>query len=244
MELDKLGERKQAIFAVIPDNDSSFNYIVGMLYTQAFQELYYNADHKNGGRLKIPVRVLMDEFANVALPDDFEKILSTCRSREISINIIIQNMAQLKALFKDSWENITGNCDTFLYLGGNEQGTHKYISELMGKATIDTRTRGITKGRNGSSSTNFQNAGRELLTADEVRLLDNEYAILFIRGEKAVMDKKYNILKHRNIKLTEDGGAESYIRKIKFLDKEPEYDFSTEDFEIEKNINNIEILEF
>ena len=244
MELDKLGERKQAIFAVIPDNDSSFNYIVGMLYTQAFQELYYNADHKNGGRLKIPVRVLMDEFANVALPDDFEKILSTCRSREISINIIIQNMAQLKALFKDSWENITGNCDTFLYLGGNEQGTHKYISELMGKATIDTRTRGITKGRNGSSSTNFQNAGRELLTADEVRLLDNEYAILFIRGEKAVMDKKYNILKHKNIKLTEDGGAESYIRKIKFLDKEPEYDFSTEDFEIEKNINDIEILEF
>ena len=244
MELDKLGERKQAIFAVISDNDSSFNYIVGMLYTQAFQELYYNADHKNGGRLKIPVRVLMDEFANVALPDDFEKILSTCRSREISINIIIQNMAQLKALFKDSWENITGNCDTFLYLGGNEQGTHKYISELMGKATIDTRTRGVTKGRNGSSSTNFQNTGRELLTADEVRLLDNEYAILFIRGEKAVMDKKYNILKHRNIKLTEDGGAESYIREIKFLDKEPEYDFSTEDFEIEKNINDIEILEF
>ena len=243
MELDKLGERKQAIFAVIPDNDSSFNYIVGMLYTQAFQELYCNADHKNGGRLKIPVRVLMDEFANVALPDDFEKILSTCRSREISINIIIQNMAQLKALFKDSWENITGNCDTFLYLGGNEQGTHKYISELMGKATIDTRTRGITKGRNGSSSTNFRNTGRELLTADEVRLLNNEYAILFIRGEKAVMDKKYNILKHKNIKLTEDGGAESYIRKIKFLDKEPEYDFSTEDFETEKNINDIEILE-
>ena len=239
-----MGERKQAIFAVIPDNDSSFNYIVGMLYTQAFQELYCNADHKNGGRLKIPVRVLMDEFANVALPDDFEKILSTCRSREISINIIIQNMAQLKALFKDSWENITGNCDTFLYLGGNEQGTHKYISELMGKATIDTRTRGITKGRNGSSSTNFQNTGRELLTADEVRLLNNEYAILFIRGEKAVMDKKYNILKHKNIKLTEDGGAESYIRKIKFLDKEPEYDFSTEDFETEKNINDIEILEF
>ena len=157
-----MGEQKQAIFAVIPDNDSSFNYIVGMLYTQAFQELYYNADHKNGGRLKIPVRVLMDEFANVALPDDFEKVLATCRSREISINIIIQNMVQLKALFKDSWENITGNCDTFLYLGGNEQGTHKYISELIGKATIDTKTRGITKGRNGSSSANYQNAGRDV----------------------------------------------------------------------------------
>ena len=243
MELDKLGERKQAIFAVIPDNDSSFNYIVGMLYTQAFQELYYNADHKNGGRLKIPVRVLMDEFANVALPDDFEKVLATCRSREISINIIIQNMVQLKALFKDSWENITGNCDTFLYLGGNEQGTHKYISELIGKATIDTKTRGITKGRNGSSSANYQNAGRELLTPDEVRMLDNEYAILFIRGERAVTDKKYNLMKHKNIKLTEDGGAESYVRTIKFLDKEPEFDFSSEDFEKEINIDDVEIIE-
>ena len=243
MELDKLGEQKQAIFAVIPDNDSSFNYIVGMLYTQAFQELYYNADHKNGGRLKIPVRVLMDEFANVALPDDFEKVLATCRSREISINIIIQNMVQLKALFKDSWENITGNCDTFLYLGGNEQGTHKYISELIGKATIDTKTRGITKGRNGSSSANYQSAGRELLTPDEVRMLDNEYAILFIRGERAVTDKKYNLMKHKNIKLTEDGGAESYVRTIKFLDKEPEFDFSSEDFEKEINIDDVEIIE-
>ena len=243
MELDKLGEQKQAIFAVIPDNDSSFNYIVGMLYTQAFQELYYNADHKNGGRLKIPVRVLMDEFANVALPDDFEKVLATCRSREISINIIIQNMVQLKALFKDSWENITGNCDTFLYLGGNEQGTHKYISELIGKATIDTKTRGITKGRNGSSSANYQNAGRELLTPDEVRMLDNEYAILFIRGERAVTDKKYNLMRHKNIKLTEDGGAESYVRTIKFLDKEPDFDFSSEDFEREINIDDIEIIE-
>ena len=243
MELDKLGEQKQAIFAVIPDNDSSFNYIVGMLYTQACQELYYNADHKNGGRLKIPVRVLMDEFANVALPDDFEKVLATCRSREISINIIIQNMAQLKALFKDSWENITGNCDTFLYLGGNEQGTHKYISELIGKATIDTKTRGITKGRNGSSSANYQNAGRELLTPDEVRMLDNEYAILFIRGERAVTDKKYNLMRHKNIKLTEDGGAESYVRTIKFLDKEPDFDFSSEDFEREINIDDIEIIE-
>ena len=243
MELDKLGEQKQAIFAVIPDNDSSFNYIVGMLYTQAFQELYYNADHKNGGRLKIPVRVLMDEFANVALPDDFEKVLATCRSREISINIIIQNMVQLKALFKDSWENITGNCDTFLYLGGNEQGTHKYISELIGKATIDTKTRGITKGRNGSSSANYQSAGRELLTPDEVRMLDNEYAIIFIRGERAVTDKKYDLMKHKNIKLTEDGGAESYVRTIKFLDKEPDFDFSSEDFEREINIDDIEIIE-
>ena len=244
LELDQLGERKQAIFAVIPDNDSSFNYLVGMLYTQAFQELYFQADHGHGGRLKIPVRILMDEFANVALPDDFEKILATCRSREISINIIIQNMAQLKAMFKDSWENITGNCDTFLYLGGNEQSTHKYISELLGKATIDTKTRGITKGRNGSSSANFQNAGRELLTPDEVRMLDNRYALLFIRGERAVSDKKYDLMKHENIKLTEDGGAKPYIKRVKHLDRMPEYDFSAKDLQRACELDNVEILEW
>ncbi len=212
MDLGSLGERKRAVFCVIPDNDSSFNYLVGMLYTQAFQALYHKADHEYGGRLPVHVRVIADEFANVALPDDFERVLSTMRSREISISIIIQNMAQLKALFKDSWENITGNCDTLLYLGGNEQSTHEYITKLLGKATIDTKTRGITRGRSGSSNENFQNAGRELLTPDEVRLLDNENALLFIRGERPVMDKKYDLLKHPNIQLTADGGAEAYAR--------------------------------
>ena len=243
MELHLLGKRKQAIFAVIPDNDSSFNYLVGMLYTQAFQELYYDADHRPGGRLKIPVRVLMDEWANVALPDDFEKILATCRSRDISINIIVQNISQIKAMYKDSWESIIGNCDHFLYLGGNEQSTHKYISELLGKATIDTKTRGITKGRSGSSSANYQNTGRELLMPDEVRMLDNDYALLFIRGERAVSDKKYDLMKHPNIKLTEDGGAESYYRPLKHLDKQPIYDFSAEDLQIEFDLDGIEILE-
>lgn len=243
MELHLLGKRKQAIFAVIPDNDSSFNYLVGMLYTQAFQELYYDADHRSGGRLKIPVRVLMDEWANVALPDDFEKILATCRSRDISINIIVQNISQIKAMYKDSWESIIGNCDHFLYLGGNEQSTHKYISELLGKATIDTKTRGITKGRSGSSSANYQNTGRELLMPDEVRMLDNDYALLFIRGERAVSDKKYDLMKHPNIKLTEDGGAESYYRPLKNLDKQPIYDFSAEDLQIEFDMTGIEILE-
>ncbi len=243
MELHLLGKRKQAIFAVIPDNDSSFNYLVGMLYTQAFQELYYDADHRPGGRLKIPVRVLMDEWANVALPDDFEKILATCRSRDISINIIVQNISQIKAMYKDSWESIIGNCDHFLYLGGNEQSTHKYISELLGKATIDTKTRGITKGRSGSSSANYQNTGRELLMPDEVRMLDNDYALLFIRGERAVSDKKYDLMKHPNIKLTEDGGAESYYRPLKNLDKQPIYDFSAEDLQIEFDMTGIEILE-
>lgn len=210
LDIGSLGEKKKAIFCVIPDNDNSFNYLVGMLYTQAFQELYYRADHKHGGELPIPVHFVMDEFANVALPDNFERVLATMRSRRISVSIIIQNMAQLKALFKDSWESVVGNCDTFLYLGGNEQSTHEYISKMLGKETIDTRTRGITKGQHGSSNTNYQNAGRELLTLDEVRLLDNANALIFIRGEKPIMDKKFDILSHPNIKLTEDGGAKPY----------------------------------
>ncbi len=210
LELGTLGEKKKAIFCVIPDNDNSFNYLVGMLYTQAFQELYYKADHEHGGELPIPVHFIMDEFANVALPDNFERLLATMRSRRISVSIIIQNMAQLKALFKDSWESLVGNCDTFLYLGGNEQATHEYISKMLGKETIDTRTRGVTKGQHGSSNINYQNTGRELLTLDEVRLLDNSNALIFIRGEKPIMDKKFDILSHPNIKSTEDGGAAPY----------------------------------
>lgn len=210
LEIGTLGEKKKAIFCVIPDNDNSFNYLVGMLYTQAFQELYYKADHEHGGELPIPVHFIMDEFANVALPDNFERLLATMRSRRISVSIIIQNMAQLKALFKDAWESLVGNCDTFLYLGGNEQATHEYISKMLGKETIDTRTRGVTKGQHGSSNTNYQNTGRELLTLDEVRLLDNSNALIFIRGEKPIMDKKFDILSHPNIKSTEDGGAVAY----------------------------------
>ena len=211
LDLGQLGEKKKAIFCVIPDNDNSFNYLVGMLYTQAFQELYYKADHEHGGELPIPVHFVMDEFANVALPDNFERLLATMRSRRISVSIIIQNMAQLKALFKDSWESLVGNCDTMLYLGGNEQSTHEYISKMLGKETIDTRTRGITKGQHGSSNTNYQNTGRELLTLDEVRLLDNSNALIFIRGEKPIVDKKFDIMSHPNVKLTADGGAKPYV---------------------------------
>lgn len=221
LNLGNMGEKKKAIFCVIPDNDNSFNYLVGMLYTQAFQELYYKADHEYGGELPVPVHFVMDEFANVALPDNFERLLATMRSRRISVSIIIQNMAQLKALFKDSWESLVGNCDTMLYLGGNEQSTHEYISKMLGKETIDTRTRGITRGSHGSSNTNYQNAGRELLTLDEVRLLDNSNALVFIRGEKPIMDKKFNILSHPNVKLTADGGAAPYthIKDSKYLRK-------------------------
>ncbi|WP_418790373.1 VirD4-like conjugal transfer protein, CD1115 family [Phosphitispora sp. TUW77] len=210
MELSSIGEKKTALFAAIPDNDSSFNFIVGMLYTQLFQSLMYLADYKHGGRLPVHVHFVMDEFANVALPDEFDKLLSTMRSREISVSIILQNLAQLKALFKDTWESIVGNCDEFLYLGGNELSTHKYVSELLGKETIDTNTYGLSKGRNGSYSTNYQQSGRELLTPDEVRMIDNRFALLFIRGEWAVMDDKYNILKHPNMKLTVDGSSQPF----------------------------------
>lgn len=210
MELWSLGEKKTAIFAVIPDNDSSFNFIVGLLYTQLFQQLYYQADVVHGGRLPVHVHFVMDEFANVALPDEFDKLLATMRSREISVSIIIQNLAQLKALFEKQWESLVGNCDEFLYMGGNEQSTHEYVSKLLGKETIDTNTYGQSKGRSGSYSTNWQLTGRELLMPDEVRMLDNQYALLFIRGERPVRDLKYDILKHPNIKLTTDGGAEPY----------------------------------
>ena len=211
LDFPTLGEKKVALFALIPDNDSSLNFIIGMLYTQLFQELYYLADHVYGGRLPVHVHCVMDEFANVALPDEFDKILSTMRSREISVSIILQNLAQLKALFEKQWESIVGNCDEFVYLGGNEQSTHEYISKLLGKATIDTNTYGQSKGRSGSYSTNWQIAGRELYMPDEVRMLDNRYALLFIRGERAVQDGKYDILRHPNIKLTTDGEMPPYV---------------------------------
>ena len=210
LELGTLGEKKTALFALIPVNDTSFNFLVSILYTQLFQQLFYSADHIHGGSLPIPVHFLMDEFANVSLPDDFDKILSVMRSRSVSVSIILQNLAQLKALFEKQWESIVGNCDEFLYLGGNEQSTHKYVSELLGKATIDTNTYGKSEGRSGSYSTNYQVSGRELLTPDEVRMLDNQYAILFIRGERPVLDFKYDILKHPNVALTADGKAGVY----------------------------------
>lgn len=178
---------------------------------QLFQQLFYIADHKYGGSLPIHCHFVMDEFANVSLPDDFDKILSVMRSRSVSVSIILQNLAQLKALFEKQWESIVGNCDEFLYLGGNEQSTHKYVSELLGKATIDTNTYGKSTGHSGSYSTNYQISGRELLTPDEVRMLDNRYALLFIRGEKPVMDLKFDLLKHPNIALTADGKAKPYI---------------------------------
>ena len=210
LDLYSIGEKKVALFCCIPDADTSLNYLVGMIYSNLFQTLYYVADRKYHGKLPIPVHCIMDEWPNVALPDDFDKLLATMRSRAISCSIIIQNIAQMKALFKDSWESLIGNCDEFLYLGGNEKEGHKYVSELLGKETLDTNTYGQTKGRSGSYSVNFQQSGRELLTPDEVRLLDNRKAVLLVRGERPILDEKYDMHKHVNVKYTEDGGAPPY----------------------------------
>lgn len=247
MDLWRIGEQKTAVFAVIPDNDSSFNFIIGMLYTQLFQQLYYQADIVHGGRLPVHVHFVMDEFANVALPDEFDKLLSTMRSREISVSIIIQNLAQLKALFEKQWESIVGNCDEFLYLGGNEQSTHEYVSKLLGKETIDTNTYGQSRGHNGSYSTNWQLAGRELLTPDEVRMLDNKYALLFIRGERPVQDLKYDILRHPNVALTTDGKAKPYrhgedTRSIASIIFDPDLLAQAVDYEVDASADNYELL--
>lgn len=246
LDLPSLGEKKVALFALIPDNDTSFNFLVSILYTQLFQQLFFLADHKYGGSLPVPVHFVMDEFANVSLPDDFDKILSVMRSREVSVSIILQNLAQLKALFEKQWESIVGNCDEFLYLGGNEQSTHKYVSELLGKETIDLDTHGKSTGHSGNYSTNYQISGRELLTPDEVRLLDNQYALLFIRGERPIMDLKYDILKHPNVSKTTDGkekpyihgGIENAVASIIVDENISNYEFT----EIEEIENNYELL--
>lgn len=246
LDLPSLGEKKTALFALIPDNDTSFNFLVSILYTQLFQQLFFLADHKYGGSLPVPVHFVMDEFANVSLPDDFDKILSVMRSREVSVSIILQNLAQLKALFEKQWESIVGNCDEFLYLGGNEQSTHKYVSELLGKETIDLDTHGKSTGHSGNYSTNYQISGRELLTPDEVRLLDNQYALLFIRGERPIMDLKYDILKHPNVSKTTDGkekpyihgGTENAVASIIVDEEINNYEFT----EIEEIENDYELL--
>lgn len=211
MDFASMGERKRAIFCVIPVNDGSMNYLVSMLLTQCFQQLYLRADERYNGRLPMPVRVIQDEWANVAQPDSYPKVLATCRSYNIGINIIVQNIQSIKALYKDEWEGIIGNCDTLLFLGGgNEPTSLEFVSKLLGKETVHTRTRGQTKGRSGSSSVNYQQTGRDLMTPDEIRMLPTDDALLFIRGEKPVRDKKYNIKKHPNVRRTADGRAKPY----------------------------------
>lgn len=212
MDFGSLGERKRAIFCITPVNDGSMNYLVSMLFTQCFQELYLRADERYDGRLPVPVRVIQDEWANVPPPDSYPKVLATCRSYNIGIDIIVQNIQSIKARYRDECQSIIGNCDTLLFLGGgNEPESLEFMSKLLGKETISIRTRGQTRGRSGSSSINYQLTGRELMTPDEIRRMSTREALLLIRGESPVRDRKYNIKKHPNYRYTQDGGAKPYI---------------------------------
>ena len=241
LELWSIGEKKTAVFAIIPDNDSSFSFLVGMLYTQLFQQLYYQADVIHGGRLPVHVHFLMDEFANVALPDEFDKLLSTMRSREISVSIIIQNLAQLKALFEKQWESIVGNCDEFLYLGGNEQSTHEYVSKLLGKETIDTNSYGQSKGRNGSYSTNWQLAGRELMTQDEIAVMDGGKCILQLRGVRPFFSDKFDITKHPRYKYLSDADKRNVFDVERYMKRRPAIVKPDEPFDMyELNASDLE----
>ena len=219
LDLASMGEKKVALFAIIPDNDSSFNFLVSILYTQLFQQLFFSADHIHGGALPIPVHFLMDEFANVSLPDDFDKILSVMRSRGVFVSIILQNLAQLKALFEKQWESIVGNCDEFLYLGGNEQSTHKYVSELLGKETIDTFNTGESRGREISHSLNYQKLGKSLMSVDEIAVMDGSKCILQLRGVRPFLSEKYDITRHPNYKYLSDFNPRNALDIEKYLSR-------------------------
>lgn len=215
LDLKRMGKEKIAIFCVIPDQTKAYNFLVGMLYTQLFQQLYRTADGYPGKQLPVPVHFLMDEFANVALPKDFESLLSTMRQRNIFCSIILQNLSQLKALYEKQWESIAGNCDSFLYLGGNEQSTFEYVSKRIDKETIDVDTHGLTRGRQGSSSKNQQKTGRDLITPGAVGRLDNQYAIYIMRGEYPIMDRKYDVFHHPNFHKIALGGAKPYQHSVR-----------------------------
>ncbi len=204
MELDKIGDEKTALFIVISDSDRTFNFLAAMMYQQLFDSLFLRAEQKYGGKLPIHVRFLLDEFANIGLIPNFEIYIATMRSREMSVNVILQNVAQLKSLYEKTWETITGNCDTLLFLGGKEQSTCEYISKMIGKTTIDLRTTSISKGQSGSYSNSGQVVGRELITPDEVGLLGGNECILSIRGVRPFKSRKYIIEKHKRYKQLAD----------------------------------------
>lgn len=213
LDLPSIGLRKTALFIVTPVNDKSFNFLISILYLQMFQQWERLAFSLPGKKMPVHIQVLMDEFNNVKVPDDFENTLSVYRSMGFSFTIILQNMAQLKAKYEKLWESVAGNCDTFVYLGGNETGTHKYVSERLGKETIYTQSHNRSYGKNGSYSTNEQTAGRDLMTPSEVGRLNRKYSIIFVKGYDPVMDFKYNVWKHPNAKYTSLGTLKNGFRK-------------------------------
>ena len=220
MDFGSLGEKKKAIFCVIPIADTSMNYLIGMLYTQCFQELYRCADDKYNGRLPVPVRVIQDEWANVAQPESYPKILATCRSYNIGLNIIVQNIQNIKALYEKEWESIIGNCDTLLFLGGgNEPTSLEFVTKLLGKETIDAFNTSDTRGNSPSYGTTFQKMGHELLSRDELAVLDGGKCILQLRGVRPFLSDKYDLTQHPNYKLTSDYDPKNTFEIEKYLNR-------------------------
>lgn len=216
LELELLGDRKTALFIIIPDSDVTLNFISAIMYQQLFDLLFYRADFVYKGALPYDVAFMLDEFANIGQIPNLEIYVSTMRSRKISVNIILQNLTQLKTIYKNSWETITGNCDSLLFLGGKEQSTLKYLSEMIGKTTIDYKAISETKGTNSSYSVSNQVIARDLITAEEISLLANDECILSIRGIKPFLSKKYDIENHKNYSLLLDSNKENiFIKKEK-----------------------------
>ncbi|MBF0015417.1 type IV secretory system conjugative DNA transfer family protein [Enterococcus casseliflavus] len=220
MELDCLGDKKTVLYILLPDTDTSFNFLASMMYQQLFDILVHKADHYYKGQLPIHVRCILDEFANIGQIPDFEKIISVIRSREISTNVILQNISQLKTLYKDTWETILGTSDMLLYLGGMEYSTHEYISKLLGKETIEHRNISVTKGTQRSFNESYQKVGRNLMDPDEVASLKGTECILKIRGVAPFLSHKYNIQKHKNYKKLGDVNKEYwYEPKVRTQEK-------------------------
>ncbi len=233
LHLEELGDELSALYIIIPSSDDTFNFLAAMMYTQMFDVLYDRANFKHGGRLPVHVRCLLDEFANVGTIPRFEELLATMRSMEISANVIIQNLSQLKKMYKDSWENVLGNCDSLLFLGGQEPTTLEHVSKTLGKETIDTRSRNRTKGKNGSTSENDGILGRELMTVDELKVMKDNECILFVRGLYPFFCDKFVIEKHPNYKLLEDSDKKnayllSNIKSVKFQYEKENENLNTE----------------
>lgn len=217
LELDLVGDRKTALFVIISDTDDTFNFIVSIMYTQLFNLLCDRADDVYGGRLPIHVRCLLDEFANIGQIPKFEKLIATIRSREISASIILQSKSQLKAIYKDNADTIEGNCDTTLFLGGKEKTTLKEIAEILGKETIDLYNTSDTRGSQRSYGMNYQKTGKELMSQDEIAVMDGGKCILQVRGVRPFFSNKYDICKHKNYKYLSDYDKKNTFDNEKYL---------------------------
>ena len=232
MELDTLGDRKTALFVIISDTDDTFNFVVSILYTQLFNLLCDKADDEYGGRLPVHVRCLLDEFANIGQIPKFEKLIATIRSREISASIILQSQSQLKAIYKDNADTIVGNCDTTLFLGGKEKSTLKEISEILGKETIDSFNTSETRGRELSHGMNYQKLGKELMTQDEIAVMDGGKCILQVRGVRPFFSDKFDITRHPKYKYLSDADPKNAFDMEKHIKRRPAIVKPDEEFDV------------